>query len=70
MVMVVVGCILPKKQIFLFSSTDFGHLLYIKKQDDVLISNMVSKIVYRFLIKSSEHFLLFLCGNKNIQRVF
>ena len=36
------------------------RLLYIYKQDDVLISDMISKIVYGFLIRSSEHFLLFL----------
>ena len=45
------------------------RLLYINKQYDVLISDMISKIVYECLIKSSEHFLLFLCGNKNIQLV-
>ena len=31
---------------------------------------MVSKIVYGFLIKTSEHFLLFSGGNKNILLVF
>ena len=46
------------------------RLLYINNQDDVLISDMVSKIVHGFLIKSYEHFLLFLCGNKNILLVF
>ena len=67
---VVVGRILPKKEIFLFSSTDFAQLLYISKQNDVLITDMISKIGYGFLIKSSEHVLLFLCRNKNIQLVF
>ena len=69
-VVVVVGRILPKKEIFLFSSTDFAQLLYISKQNDVLITDMISKIGYGFLIKSSEHVLLFLCRNKNIQLVF
>ena len=45
------------------------HLLYINNQDNVLISDMVFKIVYGCSIKSSEHFLLFLCGNINIQLV-
>ena len=45
------------------------HLLYINNQNDVLISDMVFKIVYGCSIKSSEHFLLFLCGNINIQLV-
>ena len=35
------------------------RLLYINKQYDVLISDMISKIVYECLIKSSEYFLLF-----------
>ena len=35
------------------------RLLYVNKQDDMLISDMVSKIIYGFLSKSSEHFLLF-----------
>ena len=39
------------------------RLLYINKQYDVLILDMISKIVYECLIKSSEPFLLFLCGN-------
>ena len=34
-------------------------LFYVNKQDDMLISDMVSKIIYGFLSKSSEHFLLF-----------
>ena len=49
---------------------DFDRLfsfLYISKQVDVLISDMDSKIVYGFFIKSSEQFLLFLFANKNIQ---
>ena len=45
------------------------RLLYINNQDDVLISDMVFKIVYGCPIKSSEHFLLFLCGDTNIQLV-
>ena len=35
------------------------RLLYINKQYDVLISDMISKIIYECLIKSSEYFLLF-----------
>ena len=46
------------------------RLLYINKQYDMLISDMISKIVYECLIKSSEQFLLFLFGNKNIRLVF
>ena len=64
------GAYFAKKEIFLFSSTDFAQLLYISKQNDVLITDMISKIGYGFLIKSSEHVLLFLCRNKNIQLVF
>ena len=33
------------------------RLLYVNKQDDMLISDMVSKIIDGFLTNSSEHFL-------------
>ena len=58
-VVVVVGRILAKNSIFLFLSPNFLHLLYVNKQDDMLISDMISKIIYGFLNKNSEHFLLF-----------
>ena len=35
------------------------RLLYVNKQDDMLISDMVSKIINGLLTNSSEHFVLF-----------